>query len=68
MRTLMQATPPLGALIAGPLLRTGGIRLAALSVSAFLIAPAVAALVLGTLSDRDAELSSPPDRAADRAF
>jgi MFS family permease len=53
MRTLMQATPPLGALLAGPLLRLGGIPVAAAAIGVVLIVPAVIALLTGALSQTD---------------
>ena len=51
LRTLMQATPPLGALLAAPLLRHGGIPAAGFAVAALLAVPAVTALALGILRE-----------------
>ena len=53
MRTLMQATPPLGALLAGTLLRHGGIPVAAAAIGVVLIVPAIIALVTGALSQTE---------------
>jgi hypothetical protein len=53
LRTLMQATPPLGALLAGTLLRHGGIAVAAAAIGVVLIVPAIIALVSGALSQPD---------------
>jgi MFS family permease len=57
LRTLMQSTVPLGALLAAPLLAAGGVALACLAVGALLAVPAVVALLAGML-DRDR-----PDRS-----
>jgi MFS family permease len=56
LRTLMQSTPPLGALLAAPLLSAGGVPLAALAVGALLAVPAAVALAAG--------VTEPPRRAA----
>lgn len=53
MRTLMQATPPLGALLAGTLLRHGGIAVTAAAIGLVLVVPAVIALSTGALSQTD---------------
>jgi hypothetical protein len=55
LRTLMQATMPIGVLLATPLLAAGGIAAPALAVGALLVLPAVAALVAGML-----EVDRPP--------
>ena len=54
LRTLMQATPPLGALLAAPLLHAGGVPAAALACAGLLVVPAAAALAAGLLDDRAA--------------
>jgi MFS family permease len=49
LRTTMQSTPPLGALLAGPLLAAGGVPLATLAVAAVIAVPAAVALKLNAL-------------------
>jgi MFS family permease len=56
LRTSMQATPPAGALVAAPLLATGGVPLAVVVAAALVGAPAVVALASGVL--RQAERGS----------
>jgi MFS family permease len=69
MRSLMQATPPLGALVAGALLRTGGMQLAALATAVLLIAPAVISLALGSLDEQTADRTdSKPTQDVENAF
>lgn len=51
LRTVMQATPPLGALVTAPLLAAGGVPLVALAVAGLLSVPAAVALALRVLGD-----------------
>jgi MFS family permease len=50
LRTVMQSTLPLGALLASPLLDLGGMAAAALAVGTLLVVPALVALAAGTLA------------------
>jgi MFS family permease len=65
LRTLMQSTVPLGALLAAPLLGRGGVPAAALVVGALCVLPALAALVTGSLDrDRPQTVTRGPGRPA----
>jgi predicted MFS family arabinose efflux permease len=61
LRTAMQATPPLGALLAAPLLALGGMRTVAAVLAALLVIPAVTALAVGALSEPAIALASPSE-------
>jgi MFS family permease len=55
LRTSMQATPPLGALLAAPLLGAGGIPLAVVVAAIVIAAPGLAGLLSGALRGGEAD-------------
>jgi MFS family permease len=59
LRTLMQSTVPIGALLASPLLAGGGVPAAAVAAGGLLVVPALVALALGTLTCDRPEASDP---------